>query len=86
MPRQRLAKLTPPRLHGAVPRERLFRVLDAKREFPVVWVTGPPGSGKTTLVTSYLEAISAPSIWYLLDGGDSDPATFFSGRCTRVTE
>lgn len=58
-------------------RERLFLSMDAKREHPVVWVTGPPGSGKTTLVASYLEATAAPAVWYLLDNGDSDPATFF---------
>src|SRR5579859_1668123 len=77
MPRQHLAKLTRPRLHEAVARERLFKLLDKKREQPVVWVAGPPGAGKTTLVASYLEATSAPSVWYLLDNGDSDPATFF---------
>lgn len=73
----RLAKLTRPRLHGAAPRERLFRLLDEKREHPVVWITGPPGSGKTTLIAGYLEEGSPHSIWYLLDSGDSDPATFF---------
>ncbi|MBI3530354.1 MAG: hypothetical protein HY067_20605 [Betaproteobacteria bacterium] len=58
-------------------RERLFRVLDEKRGHPVVWIAGPPGSGKTTLVASYLEVARSPAIWYLLDRGDSDPATFF---------
>ena len=77
MPRQRLAKLTRPRLHGTVDRERLFRLLDRKREHPLVWIAGPPGSGKSTLAASYLDAIAVPSAWYLLDHGDSDPATFF---------
>ncbi len=77
MSKRQLAKLTRPRLHGAVARERLFSRLDALREYPVVWVNGPPGSGKTTLVASYVEASRSPAIWYLLDSGDSDPATFF---------
>jgi LuxR family transcriptional regulator, maltose regulon positive regulatory protein len=72
-----LAKLTRPRLHKAVARERLFELLDEKREHPVVWIVGPPGAGKTTLAASYLEEASAPAIWYQIDPGDSDPATFF---------
>jgi ATP/maltotriose-dependent transcriptional regulator MalT/DNA-binding SARP family transcriptional activator len=73
----RLAKLAPPRLRQVVARERLYRLLDEKRAHPVVWVSGPPGSGKTTLVASYLRAVAAPALWYHLDRGDSDPATLF---------
>ena len=71
-----LAKLTRPRLFGAYRRERLFGLLDGLRERPIVWVVGPPGSGKTTLVASYLEARKAPGIWFQLDSADGDPATF----------
>ena len=49
-----LAKLTVPRLFSAVPRERLFRVLDERRSHPLVWISGTPGYGKTTLVASYI--------------------------------
>ena len=46
-------------------------------EKPVVWISSPAGSGKTTLVSSYLEARKLPCIWYQCDEGDADLATFF---------
>ncbi|MBU1207980.1 MAG: hypothetical protein KKH04_13805 [Proteobacteria bacterium] len=39
-----------------------------------VW---PPRCGKTTLVNSYLDARELPCLWYQVDKGDADPATFF---------
>jgi LuxR family maltose regulon positive regulatory protein len=58
-------------------RPRLFRLLHRHRDRSIHWVTGPAGSGKTTLVASYLDAHRVPSIWYRLDPGDADAATFF---------
>ena len=73
-----LAKLHRPRLHAPIARKRLFRILDgARREQPFIWVAGPPGAGKTTLIGSYLEARHSPYLWYQIDSGDSDPATLF---------
>ncbi len=73
-----LAKLTRPRLHRAVARERLFTVLDdARTHKPATCVVGPPGAGKTTLVASWLDARSIKGIWYQVDPGDADLATFF---------
>jgi DNA-binding SARP family transcriptional activator len=71
------AKITRPIISGAVQRERLFSLLDAKAEKPVVWVSAPAGSGKTTLVSSWLDSRGLPCIWYYCDEGDADPATFF---------
>ena len=84
--RPRLAKLTRPRLHDAVARTRLFELLDELREGPIIWVWGPPGSGKTTLVASYIEQAKIPAIWLQLDGADSDPATFFYYLARAVAE
>jgi ATP/maltotriose-dependent transcriptional regulator MalT/DNA-binding SARP family transcriptional activator len=71
-----LAKLTRPKLYDALPRPRLFSLLDEAATRPIVWLCAPPGSGKTTLVASYLEARKVRHIWYQADGGDADPATF----------
>lgn len=52
-------------------------MLDDHREKPVTWVSGPAGSGKTTLVSSYLRSHQRSCIWYRVDAGDADIATFF---------
>ena len=72
-----MAKITHPRISGVFPRKRLFRDLDDSRESPVIWVSAPAGSGKTTLVASYLSERQLHSIWYRVDEGDGDIATFF---------
>jgi ATP/maltotriose-dependent transcriptional regulator MalT len=43
----------------------------------VIWISGPAGSGKTTLASTYLEARPLPCLWYQVDSGDADLATFF---------
>jgi LuxR family transcriptional regulator, maltose regulon positive regulatory protein len=77
MPAAALAKLSRPKLYSAIPRARLFQRLDQAREHPAIWVCGPPGAGKTTLVASYVSERDVPGIWYQVDAGDGDPATFF---------
>lgn len=51
-----LAKLTQPSAAGSFTRHRLFQLIGKKLSNPVLWITGPPGSGKTTLVSSYVAA------------------------------
>ncbi|MEK7698999.1 MAG: hypothetical protein AAB332_01215 [Planctomycetota bacterium] len=72
-----LAKVTRPKVTGVFPRERLFRLMDAGRNCPVLWITGPPGAGKTPPVASYLDARKLSCLWYQVDEGDADVATFF---------
>ncbi len=78
MPKQTaITKITRPRMSDVLERSRLFHLLDLKRKTPVTWISGPGGSGKTTLVASYLDARKLPCLWYRLDDGDSDIATFY---------
>jgi LuxR family transcriptional regulator, maltose regulon positive regulatory protein len=72
-----LAKLTRPRLYGTIARARLFQSLDDRRQHPLLWIAGPPGAGKTSLIASYVAERKIPGIWYQVDAEDADPATFF---------
>ena len=71
------AKLVRPRLQGIFPRHRLFRALAEQAETAAVWICGPAGAGKTTLVNSYLDARDMACLWYRLDESDGDIASFF---------
>jgi LuxR family transcriptional regulator, maltose regulon positive regulatory protein len=71
-----LGKLRPPRLGRVFGRDRLFDQLDATASAPGLWVSGPPGIGKTTLVATYLSARAIPCLWLQLDASDADPASF----------
>ena len=80
------AKLMRPRLFGTLARPRLFTLLDKHCKHSATWVSGPPGSGKTTLVASYVDARKHPTVWFQVDGGDADPATFFYYLHQAVTQ
>jgi len=72
-----LAKLSPPRLSGALPRERLFGELDRIMRRPALWVWAPPGAGKTTLLATFAEARGLHCLWFDIDCGDRDLPSFF---------
>lgn len=71
-----IAKIAPPRLPPAVPRTRLFKLLDRACRRPMVWISAPAGAGKTTLAASYLNLRRRPSLWLQLETDNADPASF----------
>jgi LuxR family maltose regulon positive regulatory protein len=70
-------KITPPELPEVVLRERLFKLLDRKKQHKVTWISGMAGSGKTTLIASYIAHRNHSCLWYRMDEGDGDFSTFF---------
>lgn len=71
-------KITPPKPTNIFRRRRLFALLDvARRSHRVVWVSAPAGSGKTSLAASYIAARKLSVLWYQVDAGDGDVASFF---------
>jgi LuxR family maltose regulon positive regulatory protein len=63
-----------------VRRSRLDDVLDAgiDRHLPLLLVSAPAGSGKSTLVGPWLAGRREPVAWLQVESSDSDPARFWS--------
>lgn len=72
-----LAKTTRPEIGNVLPRERLFQQLDGTSARKVAWISGPAGTGKSTLAASYVEARNLRWAWYEVDRDDDDVASFF---------
>jgi len=71
-------KFSRPKINAAMPRPRLFDRLNRLIEsHQVIWITSPPGAGKTTLVASYLSTLDRAEIWYDVDESDSDAGTLY---------
>ncbi len=51
-------------------RRRLFSLLDKMENASAVWLSGPAGSGKTSLIASYLADRKIPAMWYRIDTDD----------------
>lgn len=55
-------------------RPRLLEALEATSR--LLFVTGPAGSGKTSLVINYVQTLDRPVAWYSMDANDADPTVF----------
>lgn len=72
-----LAKLQRPRVgNRLVPRPHLLERLNASQSLTLV--LAPAGYGKTTLLSTWLEAYPLPNAWLSLDERDDDPVAFVS--------
>src|SRR5215203_223535 len=75
-------KLAPPEpAHATVPRPRLFSLLTQHTQrCPVILLSGPAGSGKTTLAAGWRlsQGPGRPIGWLTLDEYDDEPTSFWS--------
>ncbi|WP_161946250.1 AAA family ATPase [Desulfonatronum thiosulfatophilum] len=71
-----MTKITPPRRDGIIARNRLIKLIDQGKE-KITWITGPAGSGKTTLAADYITTRRMPCLWYQMDMGDEDISNIF---------
>ena len=69
-PRSRFPALPP----GWLARDRLHAQLAGGIEYPVTTVTGPPGSGKTVLLSGWAQHGAPPVVWLSVDHANTDPA------------
>lgn len=72
-----MVKITRPIKKDSYSRHRLFDELDQMRQGQIIWISAQAGSGKTTLISSYIEQRKLSCLWYQCDKDDGDPATFF---------
>ncbi|MFP4071364.1 MAG: BTAD domain-containing putative transcriptional regulator [Desulfovibrionales bacterium] len=72
-----VGKYQPPLIRESILRWRLFSFFDNFTHTPLLWISGPSGAGKTTLVKTYLDSHDLPFFWYRMDSGDSDLSSFF---------
>lgn len=60
-----------------VPRQRLIDALNQGAERRLTLLSAPPGSGKSTLVSSWAMRAPHDVAWLRLDAGDNDPVRFW---------
>lgn len=72
-----IAKITRPKASRLTERPRLFAALDEARQVSATWVSAPPGFGKTSLASSYVEQRGFDCLWYRVDEEDADVGNFF---------
>jgi len=72
-----LAKVSLPNVSNGFVRKKLLDQFDEYFDRPTLWVAAPMGAGKTTLISDYIRSRLPDCLWYRLDRGDDDIASFF---------
>jgi len=68
----------PPAGNNIVHRSELFEKLNLGLSRKLVLISAPAGSGKTTILSDWINQYKIPSVWFSLDNGDNDPTVFLS--------
>ena len=77
MNRRRIAKFVAPRASQIVRRARVLTAIDRGLRSGACWIAAPAGYGKTIAITDYLHKSGTRHVWYRIDEGDQDVASFF---------
>ena len=77
MRRHLIAKLVAPKARHIVRRTRVLSAIANALRSGACWIAAPAGYGKTIAITDYLQKTRAPYVWYRVDEGDQDVASFF---------
>jgi len=79
-----LTKFLPPKPAHVLDRERLTSKLLAWEDKKLVVIHAQAGQGKSTLAAGYVQALTAPSVWYTMDQEDVNPTVFLSALGTAI--
>lgn len=79
-----LTKFLPPKPAHVLDRDRLTSKLLAWEDKKLVIIHAQAGQGKSTLAAGYVQALTAPSVWYTMDQEDVNPAVFLSALGTAI--
>ena len=73
--------------HALIPRPRLTAQLSASLQHKLTLISAPPGYGKTTLLSAWVQSLPSgnPHVaWVSLDEGDNDPLRFWEYGLTAL--